>query len=446
MTEQLEPGPAAAAVWLGIAFGIIPIYGLQSVVALALATLFGLNRPLTFAATFINNPLLQPLLLAGSLQLGHLATRGTWVSLSLAALAARPLSEHLVALLVGSLILSVDPGWRCRGDRLRVPRAAFRSTPVSASGDATSTAAFAPWAGTREASFAGRRGSTASSACCSRRTWAPARRWTSGAVTARPSRWWRSATRTARSIGCDLDAGRVAAASQALAGLDIHLATSDVRTFPLPAAGLILIIDVLQYLGPAEQASLLRRCAAALSPGGRLIFRLPDTSHRPLAWATRLLDRLLLGLGGFGARPAYQPPEVYVGLLAEAGMSVDVRRYRNWLPLAHTVFRARKAAGQAMTDRLLGSDRLAHSATTRRGAPGAWARSPCCFSPTRGTCSCERTSAISWGPRRPPAGRCGSSSGSSATGTASSSSSRPAARASWMPSGWRRRRIDSSTR
>jgi trans-aconitate methyltransferase len=126
--------------------------------------------------------------------------------------------------------------------------------------------------------------------------------------------------------------------------MDVHLSIGDARTFAVPAAGLILIIDVLQYLDPADQASLLRRCASALVPGGRLIFRLPDTRRGPLAWATRLLDRLLLGMGGWSTRPAYQSPEAYVGLLAEAGMSVDVRRYRNWLPLAHVVFFARKRA------------------------------------------------------------------------------------------------------
>jgi uncharacterized protein (DUF2062 family) len=110
LSEQLEPGPAAAAVWLGIALGIIPIYGLQAVVALALATALGLNRPLTLAATFINNPVLQPLLVVGSLQLGHLATRGSWVSLSPPALLARPLGEHVLALFVGSFILSAIVG------------------------------------------------------------------------------------------------------------------------------------------------------------------------------------------------------------------------------------------------------------------------------------------------------------------------------------------------
>jgi trans-aconitate methyltransferase len=146
--------------------------------------------------------------------------------------------------------------------------------------------------------------------------------------------------------GCDLDASRIEAASQALSGLDVQLSTGDVRTFPLSAAGLILIIDVLQYLDPADQDSLLRRCAGALMPGGQLVFRLPDTRRGPLAWTTRLLDWLLLGFGGGSTRLAYQSPEAYLGLLAEAGLSVDVRRHRNWLPLAHAVFHARKMAVQ----------------------------------------------------------------------------------------------------
>jgi uncharacterized protein (DUF2062 family)/trans-aconitate methyltransferase len=341
LSEQLEPGPAAAAVWLGVALGIIPIYGLQSIVALALATAFGLNRPLTFAATFINNPLLQPLLVIGSLQLGHLATRGSWVSLSPAALSVSPIGEHVLALVVGSLILAVIVG---------------------------GAAALAVYV------FLARR-----SADPREREW---QRYVNDRF--RLAGWWargfvRWKTRLDRIFGlllaedlgegpavdlgcghgatlallafrdpqralsgCDLDAKRIEAASRALAGLDVQLAASDVRTFPLPAAGLILIIDVLQYLDPADQASLLRRCAGAVVPGGRLIFRLPDTRRGPLTWATRLLDLLLLGFGGWSSRPVYQPAETYVGLLAEAGMSVELRRHRNRLPLAHAVFYARK--------------------------------------------------------------------------------------------------------
>ena len=110
MTEQLEPGRAAAAVFLGITIGIVPLYGLQTILAYALATLLGLNRPLTLAWTFINNPLLQPFLLVGSLQLGHLATRGSMMSLSPASLISYPLGDHVLSLFVGSMMLSIAVG------------------------------------------------------------------------------------------------------------------------------------------------------------------------------------------------------------------------------------------------------------------------------------------------------------------------------------------------
>ena len=146
--------------------------------------------------------------------------------------------------------------------------------------------------------------------------------------------------------GCDLDARRIEAATRALAGLDARLSAGDARTFPLPAAGLILIIDVLQYLDPADQAALLRRCAGTLAPGGRLLFRLPASGPGLHTRATYWLDRLLLGLAGSSVRAAYQPPETYAQILVEAGMEVDVRRYRNRLPLAHALFCARKTAGR----------------------------------------------------------------------------------------------------
>jgi uncharacterized protein (DUF2062 family) len=344
LTERLEPGPAAAAVWLGIALGIIPIYGLQAVTALALATVFRLNRPLTFAATFINNPLLQPLLVIGSLQLGHLAIHGSFVSLAPSELLAS-WGQHLLALFLGSFILSVLVGFPAAaavflflvmrgaspGER------AFR-TEVDRRFAATSfySRGFVRWKTRLDRIFGllleeDLGTGTAADLGCGH-----------GATLALVAH--RDPGRTLH--GCDLDPDRVAAASRALSDLDAHLSVGDARTFSLPEAGLLLIIDVLQYLDPAEQTALLRRCAQALAPGGRLIFRLPDTRRGLLFWTTRLLDRLLLGLGRSGGRPTYQPPEAYVELLGEAGLQVEARRYRNRLPLAHTVFFARKLGGE----------------------------------------------------------------------------------------------------
>jgi trans-aconitate methyltransferase/uncharacterized protein (DUF2062 family) len=345
LSEQLDPGPAAAAVWLGIALGIIPIYGLQAVVALALATLLGLNRPLTLAATFINNPLLQPMLVVGSLQLGHLATHGSLVSLSPSGLLARPWSEHVLALFVGSLILSAIVGGpaavvvyvflslRAGDPREREFRRYVNGRFSEAGWYARG---FVRWKTRLDRIFGLLLAEDLGDG--------PAVDLGCGHGATLALLAFRNPRRTL--IGCDLDARRVEAASQALAGLDARVSTGDVRTFPLPTPGLILIIDVLQYLDRADQASLLARCAHALEPGGRMVFRLPDTSGGLRTRATRLLDLLLLGIGGGGARPVYQSPEAYVALLTEAGMSVDVRRYRNRLPLAHLVFYARKGVGR----------------------------------------------------------------------------------------------------
>ncbi len=62
LKESLDPGRAAAAVFLGIFIGILPIYGFHALAAVGVALLFKLNKPLTVACTFISNPLFQPLL------------------------------------------------------------------------------------------------------------------------------------------------------------------------------------------------------------------------------------------------------------------------------------------------------------------------------------------------------------------------------------------------
>ena len=77
LKEDLTPGKAAAAVFVGIFIGVVPIYGIQLLTAAGLAFLFRLNKPLTLASTFINNPLLQPVIVASSVEVGMgMAIRG----------------------------------------------------------------------------------------------------------------------------------------------------------------------------------------------------------------------------------------------------------------------------------------------------------------------------------------------------------------------------------
>jgi SAM-dependent methyltransferase/uncharacterized protein (DUF2062 family) len=340
--EEMEPGRAAAAVFTGITLGIVPIYGLQAVTALALATAFRLNRPLTIGATFINNPVLQPFLLAGCLQLGHRVTRGVWVPLSMEGLRQADVPTHLWAIAVGSAGLSLLIG---------LPAAAVTYAIVAARARRPSElGAWRAFVRTRYGGAAGRdRGFV---------------RWKtrldrlfeillssdlgSGPVVdlgcghgiALALAAFRDPARPLR--GCDLDAARARAAGIALAGLDASVQVADVREYSIPESGLILIIDVLQYLDPADQRALLERCAASLRPGGILIVREPDTAGGWRWRLTRALDIAALRAGGTRREPRYQSADAFAATLERAGLSVSTRTHRNILPLAHVIIQARR--------------------------------------------------------------------------------------------------------
>jgi len=143
-------------------------------------------------------------------------------------------------------------------------------------------------------------------------------------------------------IGCDLDEERVKIARQALGPLGVSVSVNDARTFHLEEAGLILIIDVLQYLDPGEQKDLLRRCCAALMPGGRLVFRVHDRKRGMPSRLSSGLDRILFLASGVRRRPSMLHAEEYERVLEEAGMRVSIRRFINRLPLAHLLFLCEK--------------------------------------------------------------------------------------------------------
>jgi SAM-dependent methyltransferase len=143
-------------------------------------------------------------------------------------------------------------------------------------------------------------------------------------------------------VGCDLDAHRIAAARQAFSGLNADLRVADVRGLELPPAGLILILDVLQYLPAEQQLGLLERCCLALAPQGKLIFRVHDRERGLWSAITSAFDRIIFAWGRAGTRPLMLPAVEYCRVLEKAGMQVEERRFRNRLPLAHILFIAKK--------------------------------------------------------------------------------------------------------
>ena len=113
LREKLDPFHAAAAVFLGIFIGILPIYGFHALAAAGVALLCRLNKPLTLSGTLISNPLLQPFVVFSSVELGCLLRNGSFQRLSLSDLAAASThltKEQFFIWLIGSIALGILVG------------------------------------------------------------------------------------------------------------------------------------------------------------------------------------------------------------------------------------------------------------------------------------------------------------------------------------------------
>jgi uncharacterized protein (DUF2062 family)/SAM-dependent methyltransferase len=342
LKEKLDPGHAAAAVFLGIFIGIVPMYGFQTLAAVAVALLFRLNKPLTVGATFINNPLLQPLIVVASVDLGCLLRGSPFPPWNASSLTGAHLKQELLAWIIGSVPLGifvggvgaaitagviqfktpVNPGLR---DRIRFVNGLFARCARADRG-------FVRWKLRLDRIF----GLLA------------AENLGSGTVVDLGCGYGMALGFAAfgdsnrRLVGCDLNAHRIAVARQALGTLNADLTVADVRRLDLPPASLILILDVLQYLPADEQLALLKRCCSALAPKGMLIFRVHDRERRLWSTITMAFDRLIFACGRAGVRPLILSAAEYHSVLENAGMQVEQRRFRNRLPLAHILFIAKK--------------------------------------------------------------------------------------------------------
>jgi uncharacterized protein (DUF2062 family)/trans-aconitate methyltransferase len=354
LKESLDPGRAAAAVFLGIFVGILPIYGFQLLVAVSLAIFFKLNKPLTVAGTFVNNPLLQPVIIVCSVELGYLLRSGSFRPFHLSALSGPHVKEELLAWVMGSVAMGLIAGGA---------GAAIAAVVVQLNAPANS--------GVRDRS----RFVKQMFAQCD---WADRSfvRWKlrldrifgllaellaaedlgAGTVVDLGCGYGMALSLAAfgggsrRLVGCDLDAHRIAVAREALCTLNAELSVADVRGVELPPAGLILILDVLQYLSADEQLTLLKRCCSALVPNGVLVFRVHDRERGLWSVITLAFDRLVFAWGRVGVRPVTLPAARYESVLKNAGMQVQERRFRNRLPLAHILFIARKPLAGRITE------------------------------------------------------------------------------------------------
>jgi SAM-dependent methyltransferase len=107
---------------------------------------------------------------------------------------------------------------------------------------------------------------------------------------------WGTAPTGVRYTGIDLMRQDIARAEQALAAMasPAHLICGDMRTTPLPACDVVVVLDVLHYVPPTAQDDLLARIRLALTPGGRLLLRVGDASQRARFVASQWIDRAVV--------------------------------------------------------------------------------------------------------------------------------------------------------
>jgi uncharacterized protein (DUF2062 family) len=92
-TEHASPTQIGIAVAIGVVIGCSPLYGFQTLTALALAWALGLNKIAVLLGTAISPPPLAPFLVFPAVQIGELLRHGHWLSMSITALRALPLKD-----------------------------------------------------------------------------------------------------------------------------------------------------------------------------------------------------------------------------------------------------------------------------------------------------------------------------------------------------------------
>jgi len=102
-----DPGHMSLSVGLGLFFGIVPVYGLQMILAAATAHWLRLNKAIALVASNISIPPLAPFAIGGGFILGHWMFTGEVLPLSLPEMTHAKVLEYVWEWLAGSVVLAV---------------------------------------------------------------------------------------------------------------------------------------------------------------------------------------------------------------------------------------------------------------------------------------------------------------------------------------------------
>ena len=144
--------------------------------------------------------------------------------------------------------------------------------------------------------------------------------------------------------GIELREDRVQAARHALGG-GTQVDQRDLREFDLHPCSVIVMLDVLLYLGEEEQQRLLDRAARALEPGGLLLLREADAGAGFAFQVTKWSERITGALHGqIRQRLHYRSAVQWIAELAGRGFAVSAQPMSEGTPFANVLFVARKVS------------------------------------------------------------------------------------------------------
>jgi SAM-dependent methyltransferase/uncharacterized protein (DUF2062 family) len=375
---EMSPGRGAAAVAIGLFIGCLPVFGLHMPLVLFICLWFRLDAAICYVAANISNPFFAPALLTAEVQVGGLLRTGELICVDLEAAkpgGVGPMASFLTCMdleitrlgtwgfvktfagdlflgapFVGLALAIVGGALTFAGIKLkRVFSPGVRRPPYRLPENAP------PWvkAVERVASrYAPQAEETATPAQKTRfhyvrfkllgdpiaRLIADIEGTGQGALgevldigtgAGQLPLLLLDLGRATRVRGIDWDEAKIEDAKRAAAGgseaRDAEFERGDARRADLRPADTVMLIDLLHYFRIEEQNDILRRAAAAVRPGGRLLVREADTEQGWRSAVTRIEEAIFTTLRfNRGERVKFRPASEIVGILRELGFSCRV--------------------------------------------------------------------------------------------------------------------------
>jgi len=142
--------------------------------------------------------------------------------------------------------------------------------------------------------------------------------------------------------GIELREERVKAAHCALGG-GAQVDQRDLRDFDFRPCSVIVMLDVLHYLGAGEQQRVLEKAARSLEPAGVLLVREADAGagfpFQVTKWSERIAEA---GRGRLRDSLHFRSSREWVAALENLGLGVQVEPVSGGTPFANVLFIARK--------------------------------------------------------------------------------------------------------